>query len=113
MLFPTNEPGNELFGKLRTLGLSTRDYAVFGSGTLAARGLIWEIHDLDLVARGTAWERAKRPGPVRAAPKGDPMVRLEGGAIKVFGGWLGWDLDALIDGAEVIGGLPFACLEDV
>jgi len=113
VFFPTIEPGNELFGKLRTLGLPTRDYAVFGSGPLAVRGLIREIRDLDLVARGTAWERAKRLGPVRAAPKGDPVVWLEGGAIEVFGGWLGWDVEALIDGAEIIGGLPFARLEDV
>jgi hypothetical protein len=52
-------------------------------------------------------------GPVRTAPEGDPVVRLEGGGIEVFGGWLGWDIDALIDNAEIIDGLPFARLEDV
>jgi len=36
-----------------------------------------------------------------------------GGAIEVYGGWLGWDLDALIDKAEIIDGLPFARLKDV
>lgn len=102
-----------LFGKLRALELLTGDYAVFGSGPLAVRGLIEEMHDLDVVARGAAWEEAKGLGPVRTAPKGDPVVWLEGGAIEIFGGWLGWDIDALIDRAEPMGGLPFACLEDV
>jgi hypothetical protein len=40
-------------------------------------------------------------------------VRLEGGTIEIFDGWLGWDADAIIDGAETIEGLPFARLEDV
>ena len=38
---------------------------------------------------------------------------VEGGAIESVGGWLGWDIDALIDNAEIIDGLPFARLEDV
>ncbi len=107
------EPGGELFDKLRELELPIEDYAIFGSGPLAMRGLIQEIHDLDLVARGAAWERARKLAPVCTAPEGDPVVWLEGGAIEVFGGWLGWDIDALIDDAEIIDGLPFASLEDV
>ncbi len=101
------------FGKLRELNLPTADFAVFGSGPLAVRGLIEEVHDLDVVARGVAWEQAKGLGQVRTAPEGDPVVWLEGGAIEVFGGWLGWDIDVLIDNAEIIEGLPFARLEDV
>jgi hypothetical protein len=78
-----------LFGMLRALGLPTADYAVFGGGPLAVRGLIEEVHDLDVVARGAAWEQAKGLGQVRTAPEGDPVVWLKGGAIEVFGGWLG------------------------
>jgi hypothetical protein len=70
------------FGKLRALDLPTADYAIFGSAPLA-------VHDLDAVARGTAWEQAKGLGEVRIAPEGDPVVWLEGGAIEVFGGWGG------------------------
>ena len=101
------------FAKLRALELPTADYAIFGSGPLAVRGLIEEVHDLDVVARGTAWEQAKGLGEVRIAPEGDPVVWLEEGSIEVFGGWLGWDIDMLIDNAEIIDGLPFARLEDV
>ena len=106
-------PSARLLGKLRALDLPEGDYAVFGSGPLAARGLWGELRDLDVVARGAAWERAKGLEPVRPAPEGDPVVRLKGGAIEVFGGWLGWDIDALIDDAEMIDGLPFARLKDV
>ena len=101
------------FGKLRALELPAEDYAVFGSGPLAVRGLIEDVRDLDVVARGAAWTKAQGLGPVHPASGGDPVVRLEGGAIEIFGGWLGWDIDAIIDGAEIIDGLPFACLEDV
>lgn len=103
----------DLFGKLRALGLPTAHYAVFGSGPLAVRGLLEEVHDLDVVARGAAWKQAKWLGGARTAPEGDPVVWLEGGAIEIFGGWLGWDIDALIDNAEILDGLPFARLEDV
>ena len=101
------------FGKLRALDLPTADYAIFGSGPLAVRGLIEEVHDLDVVARGTAWEQAKGLAEVRIAPEGDPVVWLEGGTIEVFSGWLGWDIDMLINNAQIIDGLPFARLEDV
>ncbi len=106
-------PAARLFGKLRALELPQRDYAVFGSGPLAVRGLIEEARDLDVVARRTAWTKAQGLGPVQSAPGGDPVVRLEGGTIEIFGGWLGWDIEAIIDGAEIIDGLPFARLEDV
>jgi hypothetical protein len=102
-----------LLGELRALDLPEGEYAIFGSGPLVARGLLREVHDLDVVARGAAWDRAKGLGQVRTAPEGDPVVWLQGGAIEVFGGWLGWDIDVLIDDAEIIDGLPFACLEDV
>ena len=107
------ESAARLLDKLRALDLPRGDYAVFGSGPLAAHGLIGEVGDLDVVARGGAWERAKGLGLVRTAPEGDPVVRLEGDAIEIYGGWLGWDIDALIDNAEIIDGLSFARLEDV
>lgn len=66
-------PGGELFGKIRALGLPIGDYAIFGSGPLAVRGLMPGARDLDVVARGTAWERWRRLGPVRAAHEVDSM----------------------------------------
>lgn len=42
----------------------------------------------------------------------DPLVRL-GGDIEIFGGWMGMDKDAIIDGASLVEEIPFARLEDV
>jgi hypothetical protein len=102
-----------LFEKLGALLRPTSDYAVFGSGPLVAHGLLEEVQDVDVVARGAAWERATELGPVLVAEGGDPVVRLESDAIEIFGGWLGWDIDAIIEDAELVDGLPFARLEDV
>lgn len=109
-------PGKQherLFEELAALALPARDYAVFGSGPLAAHGILEELGDVDVVARGAAWERATELGPVEVAPYGDPLVRFGDGAVEIFGGWLGWDIDSIIDGADLINGLPFARLEDV
>ena len=106
-------PEHPLLEKVKALQFPLGDYAVFGSGPLLVHGLVEDINDVDLVARGTAWARARSLGPVLMAPKGDPVVRLGDGDIEVFAGWLGMDLDAIIDGAAIMGGLPFAHLEDV
>ncbi len=102
-----------LLEKVKALQLPLGDYAVFGSGPLLVHGLVEDINDVDLVAREAAWMRARSLGPVLVAPKGDPVVRLGDGEIEVFARWLGMDLDAIIDGATIMGGLPFARLEDV
>ena len=102
-----------LLEKVKALRFALGDYAVFGSGPLLVHGFAEDINDVDLVARGVARARAKSLGPVLLAPKGDPVVRLGDGDIEVFAGWLGMDLDAIIDGVAIMGGLPFAQLEDV
>ena len=106
------QPGS-LCEKLRALRLPASEYAIFGSGPLVAHGLLGEVRDIDLVARGAAWRRAAELGLTQLGTEGDPVVRLEDGRIEVFGGWMGWDIGALIDGAQRIDGLPFARLEDV
>ena len=106
------QPGS-LFEKLRALRLPASEYAIFGSGPLVAHGLLGKVRYIDLVARGAAWRRAAELGLTQLGTEGDPVVRLEGGRIEVFGGWMGWDIVALIDGAQRIDGLPFARLEDV
>lgn len=102
-----------LLEKVKALRFALEDYAVFGSGPLLVHGLVEDINDVDLVARGVARARARSLGSVLVAPKGDPVVRLGDGDIEVFAGWLGMDLEAIIDGAAIMGGLPFAQLEDI
>jgi len=98
------------------LDLDRRDFVIFGSGPLLAHGLRRSIRDLDVVARGTAWDRVSQHGsPARGSINGAPMAQFCGGLIQFSRGWVSddWDADDLIDRAEIIQGLPFAQLTDV
>lgn len=102
-----------LWEAVRALELPPRDYAIFGSGPLVARGLIELKNDVDIVARGPAWKKAEALGPVAVGHHGDAVVRLHDGKVEIFAGWMGTDIDGIIDRAELIEGLPFASLGDV
>lgn len=100
----------EANARLAALALPAGDHAVHGSGVLLAHGLIAEAHDLDLVARGAAWRAAcEMASPRRHIT--DLVVEL--GEVEVFDGWMDQDLDGLIGGAELIGGMPCVRLEHV
>ncbi|MEJ3745188.1 hypothetical protein WEI85_18060 [Actinomycetes bacterium KLBMP 9797] len=101
-----------LIRALRALDMPAEHYVVFGSGPLLAHGLRPTIGDLDVVARGPAWQRLARYCPPVSAPSGHgQMVRL---VIEVADRWLpGWDTDRLIASAEPHAGLPFAPLSAV
>jgi hypothetical protein len=106
---------HRLIRLLEKLALPASDYVVTGSGPLLAHGLRKNIHDIDLVARGTAWEQAALLGTVRRSKAGlGCWIVLGDGAIEVFDHWLGGltDVDAMIDSAELIEGLPFLPLRD-
>lgn len=107
---------SRLFRDLRSLELPISDYAVAGSGPLFARGLIDGIGDLDVVARGPAWTKALTMGTVEEAPEaGVHRVVLLDGRIEVLDGWYPevWDVDELIDQADVIESIPFVQLQVV
>ncbi len=53
------------------------DWALHGSAPMLAHGLLSEIHDIDIVARGAAWEAAGRLGIITRAVVDLPCVRLE------------------------------------
>ena len=98
------------------LDLDRHDFVIFGSGPLLAHGLRQSIHDLDVVARGTTWDRVSQHGsPAKGNINGAPMTLFWGGLIQFSRGWVSddWDADDLIGRAEIIQGLPFAQLTDV
>jgi len=51
-----------LLQELLNVGLPEGDFALFGSGPLLVRGWIDDVGDLDVIARGTAWDHAQRVG---------------------------------------------------
>ena len=97
----------DLFEVLRTLELPAGDYAVFGSGPLIIRGIIPLENDLDVIARGAAWDRARCEGTLIHLPEhGVDVASFLNGRITIGRSWAYGmpDIDALIDAAELIDG---------
>lgn len=108
-------PKHPLFETLRGLALPADDFAVFGSGPMWVRG-IRESKDLDLVARGKAWEWAREHGEKKINPVSGLECRyFAEGSIEIYAGWYpgDWNIDALIDTADVIDGIRFVQLGSV
>ncbi len=102
-----------LFDQLRAMELPPNSYAVFGSGPLAAHGLIDDVGDLDVIVGDAGWDRVKGIGTI-VMYGNDPVVDLGNGL--TFGrSWAYGDIDVdqLIKDAETIDGLPFVQLEAV
>jgi len=95
------------------MDLDPGSYAVFGSGPLAAHGLIKELGDLDVIVAEEAWGRVRAQGTI-VMHGDDPVVELDNGLS--FGrSWAygNVDIDQLIEDAEIIDGLPFVRLNAV
>lgn len=97
---------------LRELDLPNGHWAVHASAVMVLHGLIPDAGDIDVVARGPAWARALELGAPEPG-KQDLCVSLPSLGVEVWSGWLGEDLDALIDGAELVLGVPCVTLRDV
>ncbi|MEV8453616.1 hypothetical protein AB0467_13560 [Streptomyces sp. NPDC052095] len=105
-----------LIRRLLSLDLAVRDYVVAGSGPLLAHGIRESVGDLDIVARGAAWRTVTRLSePVPALSGHGSTVKLFDGSLEFFDRWLpgGSGTDALIEGAELIRGIPFCPLPEV
>mgnify|MGYP001812000873 FL=1 len=105
-----------LFDHLRNLQLPAGDYAVFGSGPLAARGIIPSCNDLDVLCRGHAWQMVRALGTVEYLQQYEvEIVTMLDGAMTFGTRWgIGeFQAEDLIDSAELIDGLPFVRLEHV
>jgi len=108
--------GKKLLDLLRSLNLPSEDFAVFGSGPMYPRGIKDLGHDLDIVARGKAWDSACHISEPKVTQSGMGLViEIEGGAIEIFKQWWpgNWDLDELIDTADVFDGIKYVSLENV
>ena len=106
---------NPLIKKLLSLGLPADDYAIFGSGPLFAHGLIELNTDIDVIARGKAWEKACGLGKAEETRlKFGSVVGFFDKQVTVFDDWTPgeWDIDELIETADVIGGIRFVNLRN-
>ena len=105
-----------LFDQLRQLDLPTGDYAVFGSAPLAVREIIPTCNDLDILCRGAVWETVCQAGTTEFLPDYNVTIASFYGDKVTFGTTWGigeFDIDELIDTAEIIDSLPFVRIEHV
>lgn len=102
----------QIIDAVRRLALPAGDWAVHASAVMVLHGLLDEAGDVDVVARGPAWRKALSLGePVPG--KQDLCVAVPSLGVELWSGWLDDDLDALIGGAEFVGGVPCVSLEEV
>jgi hypothetical protein len=102
-----------LFEYLRRLNLPAGDFAIFGSGPLIVRQWISGTNDLDVVCRGDAWRKVCETGTVCHDERYDVSLASHCNGRVTFGTrWAigDFDIDELIDTAEIIDDLPFVRL---
>lgn len=107
---------NPLFLKLKSLYLPTEDYAIMGRACMVAHGLIEMGEDIDIIARGRAWEEACKIAEPQIPASGiGKVVELFNNKIEIFDTWGPgtWDVNELIDTAEIIEGVKFVTLENI
>lgn len=108
-------PKHQLFDELKRLSLPMGEYAIFGSGPLWVRG-IRDSSDIDIITRGETWGWAKANGQVVSKEtSGLECAQFADGAIEIYRDWYPgiWNIDTLIETAEIIEGIPFVRLESV
>ena len=98
--------------KLAKLELVKEDYLLFGSVPMLIYELIEGVNDIDILARGQAWEQALKIGTLNNAPKGDEVIAISND-IDIYNGWMGESVDALFERATMVEGFKVASLEDV
>ena len=96
--------------KLNKLNLPNSQYAIFGSGPMAIRG-IRESNDFDIIVKKELWDRLIK----QYSAKIDKPDCIEIGNIEIYKTWLELtaQIDEMIDSADIIAGFPFVKLEFV
>ena len=106
-----------LFEKVRKLDLPDDKYAIFGSGPLGIKN-IRECKDIDLVVTDELFNELKNSSEWKYGEfERDNTVipRLEKDEIEVCKTWWPgeWDVNKLIEEAEIIDNLPFVQIKEV
>jgi len=100
----------DLLSQLKKLRLPPDQFAIFGSGPLAVRG-IRESKDLDIIAKKSLWDELAQQYP--PLPEKPYCIRI--GDLEIFNQWQPWfeDVDELIDSADIFNGIRYAKLDYV
>jgi len=105
-----------LFNHLKQLNLNAQNYAIFGSGPLAIRKIIPSSNDLDILCRRDVWDTVCQLGKCEYLEEYDvtivnlPHHEITFGTVWGIGNF---NVNMLINTAEIIDGLPFVQLQHV
>lgn len=94
------------------MALPEGHWAVHASAVLVLHGLTEEAGDVDVIARGPAWQQALGLGEPQPG-KIDLCVAVPELGVEVWSGWMDEDIDLLVNGAEVVSGVPCVALPAV
>lgn len=98
---------------LKDFDLDKDKFAVFGSGPLYLRGIIDKITDIDLIVRTQNWYEVSNIGRLNMVNWIENIVISDTLEIwKQRRPW-DWDIDKLIDTADVFDGIRFVSLGNV
>lgn len=105
-----------MFARPAELDLGPGEYAIFGSGPLAVRGMR-DPHDVDIIVTTAAWNRLVSRGFAPVPHDDDHKILIDdpAGQLEILRKWHP-DIaptNELIERAEWIHGLPFVCLDHV
>jgi hypothetical protein len=102
----------ELFQRVKDLNLPRGEYAIFGSGPMGVRG-IREMKDVDIIVTHKLWDDfVGRPGwELRQIDDLQGMTNHELNIEMWKDWWIGWDVDQMINEADIFDELPFVKLE--
>lgn len=107
-------PFTNFLSELKRLNLPVKQYAVFGSGPLAVRG-IRDTNDLDIIVKPILWKKLSAIYSPKNSNNNNNKEVIHIGNIEVFKDWKPWfnDINSLINSADIIDNLPFVRLEYV
>jgi hypothetical protein len=104
---------SDLLEELKKLNLPKGKFAIFGSGPMAVKGLK-EPHDLDVIVTEDVFEDLKSRSNFETKIIKD-FEYLEKDGIEFLKEWdpVEWNVERLINEAEMIDGLPFVKLDEI
>ena len=104
-----------MFDLLNSLHLPAGASAIIGSGPLIVREIIPASNDLDIICRGSAWKTVQKIGePAYLCEFDVAVVTMCGGHLTAGSEYAigDFDINELIDSAEIIDGLPLDRMEN-
>jgi len=107
----------KLLSDVKSLNLPLGQYALFGSAPLLVRNLREASHDIDIVVKQDLWDEyfPKEEWETKYMRENDPYIEWRGHSIEFWKTWGpgDWDVEDIIDKAEIIDGVPYVQLETV